>query len=108
MIKIYTDGAARGNPGLAAVGYIIFRGDKLIKKNVKYIGKSTNNIAEYRAVINALRIAPKNKEITLYSDSKLIVNQITGKFKVKKEHQLKINLTPSLFLASLMSAKKRD
>ena len=91
MIKIYTDGAARGNPGPAVVGYVIFKKDKLLKKSARYIGKSTNNIAEYRAVINALRIAPKKKEIVLYSDSKLVVNQITGKFKVKKEHLKKLH-----------------
>ena len=86
MIKIYTDGAARGNPGHAAAGYVIFKDDKLIKKSARYIGRSTNNIAEYRAVINALRAAQKGKGIQLFSDSRLVVNQLNGTFKVKKEH----------------------
>jgi ribonuclease HI len=86
MIKIYTDGAARGNPGHAAAGYVIFKGDKLIKKSAIYIGKATNNVAEYTAMINALRAAPKDNEVEIYSDSRLVVNQLNGNFKVKKEH----------------------
>ncbi len=89
MIKIYTDGAARGNPGPAAVGYVIFKGDKLIKKSARYIGKATNNIAEYQAIISALRVAPK-KPILILSDSRLVMNQLSGKFKVKKEHLKKL------------------
>ncbi len=90
MIKIYTDGAARGNPGPAASGFVMFKGDKLVKKSARYIGRATNNTAEYQAVINALRVAPKDEKILLYSDSKLIINQISGKFKVKKEHLKKL------------------
>ncbi|MCD6576286.1 MAG: ribonuclease HI family protein [Nanoarchaeota archaeon] len=90
MIKIYTDGAARGNPGNAAVGFVMFKGDKLIKKNIRYIGKATNNIAEYTAIINALRTAPRNEKVEIYSDSKLVVNQLNGDFKVKKEHLKKL------------------
>ena len=86
MIKVYTDGAARGNPGHAAAGFVMFEGDKLVKKSAVYIGKATNNIAEYTAVINALRAIPKDEEVKLHSDSRLIVNQLNGNFKVKKEH----------------------
>lgn len=90
MIKIYTDGAARGNPGKAAAGFVVFKGDKLIKKSAKYIGKATNNIAEYSAIINALRAIPRGEKATVYSDSKLVVNQLNGDFKVKKEHLKKL------------------
>ncbi len=90
MIKIYTDGAARGNPGPAASGFVIFDDDKLIKKSAIYIGKATNNIAEYTAVINALRAIPNGEKVILHSDSRLVVNQLNGKFKVKKEHLKKL------------------
>ena len=101
MIKIYTDGAARGNPGPAAAGYVIFKGTTLIKKGTKYIGRSTNNIAEYTAVISALRVAPKNKEVLLCSDSRLVVKQITGEFKVKKPHLKKLYAKAKLLSSKL-------
>ena len=90
LLKIYTDGAARGNPGPAASGFVIFDGDKLIKKSAIYIGKATNNIAEYTAVINALRAIPNGEKVILHSDSRLVVNQLNGIFKVKKEHLKKL------------------
>ena len=101
MIKIYTDGAARGNPGPAASGFVIFRGDKLIKKSAKYIGIATNNIAEYQAIINALRVCPRDEEIKLFSDSKLVVNQLNGKYKVKKEHLKKLYAKAKLLMKEL-------
>ena len=55
-IKIYTDGGARGNPGPAGIGAIFMNVDgAIIKKYSEFIGKSTNNQAEYRAVIFALK-----------------------------------------------------
>ncbi len=94
---IYTDGGARGNPGPAAIGIIInsegFR---------DYIGETTNNVAEYKAVIFALKkslelLGKKSKETTLEInlDSELIANQLKGDYRVKHE-----NLKP-LFLESL-------
>lgn len=91
MIKIYTDGAARGNPGHAAAGYAFFEDNKLIKKGSFYIGKTTNNVAEYTAVIKALERAPKNEELHIFSDSKLIVKQIRSEWKIKKLHLQELN-----------------
>ena len=55
-LKIFTDGGARGNPGPAAVGFLVKNGQgKTLVKAGKYIGKTTNNVAEYRAVIEALK-----------------------------------------------------
>lgn len=85
-LKIYTDGASRGNPGDAAWGYVILDEDENPVTNQSgYIGHSTNNQAEYFAVIRALQ---KAKELTegkvhLYSDSQLLVNQVTGSWEVK-------------------------
>ena len=82
----YIDGASRGNPGEGGVGVFFQNKDRTpIFEAYKYIGKVTNNIAEYKALILALKKAQQlNAEsLTLYSDSQLIVNQVNGKFRVK-------------------------
>jgi len=82
---IYTDGASRDNPGHAAIGYWITDGKKELERKGEYIGVTTNNQAEYRALIEALKQARKYKplEITCYSDSNLMVHQLNGDWKVK-------------------------
>ena len=86
---IYTaniDGAARGNPGPASYGVVIRRPDGTPVESLgKYIGRHTNNVAEYYALIAALDYAAANgiKRLRVHSDSQLIVNQIKGLFKVK-------------------------
>lgn len=83
---IYVDGGARGNPGPAGAGVVIYQQEgKEPKKYFKYLGELTNNQAEYEAVIYALQIAKKFKaeEIDLYLDSKLLVGQLNRKFKIK-------------------------
>ena len=49
-LKIYTDGASRGNPGPGAIAFIIIKGNRILKEHKHYIGKCTNNVAEYRAL----------------------------------------------------------
>lgn len=91
-LEIYTDGGARNNPGPAGIGVVIGN-----KEYAEYIGETTNNIAEYRAVIFALKKAKqllgksklKNTEVIVNIDSQLIVNQLNGKYKIlEKELQL--------------------
>jgi acyl dehydratase/ribonuclease HI len=80
------DGAARGNPGPASYGVVLRRPDgKPLESLGKYIGRHTNNVAEYYALIAALDYAAANgiKRLRVYSDSQLIVNQIKGIYKVK-------------------------
>ena len=80
------DGAARGNPGPAAYGIVIRRPDGATHESLgKYIGRTTNNVAEYYALIAALDYAAASgiKRLRVYSDSQLIVNQIKGLYKVK-------------------------
>ncbi len=84
---IHTDGGARGNPGPGAIGVAVLdEKKKVIKEIGKYIGKSTNNEAEYKAVLEGLRVAKdlKGSEIIFYIDSLLVVSQLNGKFKVKE------------------------
>jgi len=84
---IHTDGGARGNPGPGAIGVVVLdEKKKVIKEIGKYIGKSTNNEAEYKAVIEGLKAAKdlKGSEVVFYIDSLLVVSQLNGKFKVKE------------------------
>jgi ribonuclease HI len=80
------DGAARGNPGPASYGVVIRRPDGTpVEALGKYIGRHTNNVAEYYALIAALDYAVANgiKRLRVHSDSQLIVNQMKGLYKVK-------------------------
>ncbi len=82
--RIFTDGGSRGNPGPAAIGVVV-EFDNKVKKYNKKIGRATNNEAEYKAVIFALKKARALgiKEVAVYSDSELIASQLNRKFKVK-------------------------
>jgi len=84
---IWADGAARGNPGPAAIGATIKdEQGRLIAHISQRIGTTTNNQAEYRAVITALEKAIKLglRQVELRADSELVVKQINGKYRVKK------------------------
>jgi ribonuclease HI len=85
-LKIYTDGASWGNPGPAAIGAVIKdEQQKVLAKVSRYIGDTTNNQAEYQAVIAALKEATRFKadSATLYLDSELVAKQLAGSYKVK-------------------------
>jgi ribonuclease HI len=87
-IRIYTDAASRNNPGKAACSFIFVENKKIFFGFSKYLGKKTNNEAEYEAVILALKEAANQKfiKIKLYSDSELVIKQINGEYKVKQDH----------------------
>lgn len=84
---IFTDGGARGNPGNAAVGIVIQKNKEVIYEIGKYIGFSTNNIAEYTAVKEAFNYListnQERGEIQFFLDSELVVKQLTGVYKIK-------------------------
>lgn len=83
---VYSDGAARGNPGPAAIGvYITDAKGREIATVARGIGPNTNNVAEYSAAIEGLRVAADRgaKRVILRSDSRLLVQQLLGRFKVK-------------------------
>jgi len=90
LLEINTDGGSRGNPGPAGIGvYAASNGHKVFTLS-ETIGETTNNVAEYTAVIRSLEeIASKeifSGKLKYILDSELIVNQITGKYKVKLPH----------------------
>jgi len=98
-LNIYTDGGSRGNPGPAAIGvYCVNKNNTQIFSLSKRIGISTNNHAEYTAIIEALNYIInhdiKAEKIIFFEDSLLVVNQLNGLFKVKDANlnQLKIQI----------------
>lgn len=83
---VYTDGGARGNPGPAGIGAVLYDEQKNIVAEIsEYIGKATNNQAEYKAVIAAITKAKElgAKELDFYLDSELVVKQLNREYKVK-------------------------
>ena len=83
------DGASRGNPGPAGAGAQITDGEGVVLAEVaEGIGRSTNNVAEYTAVIRGLERARElgATDVLLRSDSQLLINQLTGRYRVKTPH----------------------
>jgi ribonuclease HI len=86
VLIVYTDGAARGNPGPAGIGVHITSGDgRTVKTLAEGIGPATNNVAEYRAALAGLRLAAElgARRVLLRADSRLLVEQLAGRFRVK-------------------------
>ncbi|MGC8675963.1 MAG: RNase H family protein [Candidatus Micrarchaeia archaeon] len=108
-LLIYTDGASRGNPGRSASGYSIYtEAYALLKSNVIYNGIATNNEAEYKAIIAALKAAlefGKDTEIELFSDSKLAISQLLGVYKIKSGELKKLNNEAKKLLGEFKSYK---
>jgi pterin-4a-carbinolamine dehydratase len=85
-IKLYADGGSRGNPGPSASGYVLLdMSDNIILEGGVYLGVTTNNQAEYKALKFALQDAQKlqARTVHVFMDSLLVVNQLTGKFKIR-------------------------
>lgn len=89
-LVINTDGASKGNPGPSSYGYIIKnRGGAIVHQEGEQIGVTTNNVAEYTAVLKALEYIFKRfflkvpHKIEVVADSRLVVEQLSGRFKIK-------------------------
>ena len=90
-LLVYSDGGARGNPGPAASAWLAIWQGKLLHQQAEYLGESTNNLAEYQALLSALTWLVNNwpdsaQSARFHLDSQLVVKQLTGEFKVKKTH----------------------
>ncbi|NLK25482.1 MAG: ribonuclease HI family protein [Euryarchaeota archaeon] len=93
-LQVFTDGGSRGNPGPAAFAIVVTDGTgKILKEYARYIGKCTNNEAEYRGAIAALEeaMALGADEVELVSDSQLLVRQVNGQYACRAA-----NLKPHL------------
>jgi ribonuclease HI len=87
LLTINIDGASRGNPGPSGIGVVISReGEKIAEYN-EFIGNSTNNLAEYMALKKALKMAStlEDNEVTILSDSELVVKQRNHYYKVRSK-----------------------
>lgn len=85
-LKIYIDGGSRGNPGPGACATVILdENGAVLKEEGKYLGRCTNNIAEYNGLILALAKALElhGSELQVYSDSELLVKQFSGEYRIK-------------------------
>jgi ribonuclease HI len=98
ILNIYTDGASRGNPGHSGIGVVIFNSDgKEVIKLSRYIGKKTNNEAEYLAIIEACKLIEKFNLINInkcnfFMDSQLVQKQILGEYQIKSKNIAELNL----------------
>ncbi|MBI4656646.1 MAG: ribonuclease HI family protein [Elusimicrobia bacterium] len=92
-IVVYIDGASRGNPGPSACAVAIFDKNRtLIHEEGSYLGKSTNNFAEYSALHLALALSRRfgSENIEIFSDSELLVKQFSGEYKIKDAKLLEL------------------
>src|SRR5271156_6010612 len=87
LLTIHTDGAARGNPGPAAFAFVITRPGQPDDEDSGCLGETTNNIAEYAALVKALERARQlgGRRVVVHSDSELMIKQMRGEYKVKNE-----------------------
>ncbi len=91
--KLFTDGGSRGNPGPSALGYVILgENDSIIHEEGEYLGITTNNQAEYRALKTGLEKALELgiRELDVFADSMLVVNQVNGTWKMKNQELLPV------------------
>lgn len=85
-ITVNVDGGARGNPGPAAIGVVLRDGDGAVLEEVgEPIGRATNNVAEYKALLRGIGMAAEHgaAQLELVGDSELVVRQVEGRYKVK-------------------------
>src|SRR3989344_5123218 len=90
-IIIYTDGGARGNPGPAGAAFVVINNGKILNKSKSFLGKKTNNEAEYLAIVMAFDYLIDNYKneavrIKFYLDSELVARQLSGVYKVKSQN----------------------
>jgi ribonuclease HI len=94
---IYTDGGSRGNPGPSAAAYVIADDrSKLLTQGGIFLGTTTNNVAEYQAVLIGLKAIIQHRQdhplkLHFFGDSELIIRQLSGIYKIKQPHLIKLH-----------------
>lgn len=105
--KLHTDGGSRGNPGAAAIGYLLeITGQESIMHG-EYIGQATNNTAEYTALIKGLEHALEEKvqSIECFLDSELVVRQLQGRYRVKEPNLKLLHQTARDLMSNFKTIK---
>jgi len=106
VLTVYCDGAARGNPGPAGVGVVVEGPDRRALTEVaEGIGVATNNVAEYKAAIEGLRRAAElgAKKVLLRSDSRLLIEQLSGRWRVKNPTLIRLHEEVRALLGAFQS-----
>jgi ribonuclease HI len=86
-MELYTDGGCSPNPGRMAIAALLYDGDREVDRVVEVLGHGTNNVAEYQAIIAGLKMARRHTNtLVCYSDSQLTIQQLQGKWRVRKPH----------------------
>lgn len=107
-LTMYIDGSSSGNPGPAGIGIVIIDQDnRQVGKISSYIGRRTNNFAEYSALIRALKVAIyfKVRVLKIRTDSELVVKQLNGEYKVKNEQIKKLYDEAAKLILSIQQFK---
>lgn len=101
------DGGSRGNPGPAASGFVLEVDGEVILEEGHYLGKATNNEAEYDGLMRGLARAKEFgfASVTVYGDSQLIIRQMTGQYKVRAEHLKSLHLQAKELAGGFSSVK---
>lgn len=106
QLFLSTDGGARGNPGPAALGFVLTDSSgRVVHEEGKYLGETTNNVAEYSALIAGLKTALElgANSVIVRMDSELIVKQMSGEYKIKQPHLQELAKEVRTLLAQLSS-----
>ncbi|MDD4357832.1 MAG: ribonuclease HI family protein [Smithellaceae bacterium] len=109
-MKLFSDGACRGNPGIGGAGAVITDdSDRVLWEGSQYLGQCTNNIAEYQALILGLKgaLVCGYKNLEIYLDSELLANQINGSYKVRNENLKILMQEVRRLLSSFASSEVR-
>ena len=115
-LKTYSDGGARGNPGPAAIGVLICSAEgEILEEHSQTVGDATNNVAEYLAVIEAIKKAKalNADEVECHLDSELVVKQLNGEYRLKHYNMQKLfdevqKLRPSFTRISFAHLKREE
>jgi ribonuclease HI len=106
-LHIHIDGASRGNPGEAGFGIAVEGPDGSPRAELYgYLGRASNNVAEYQALIHALRWARRQgaRSVRVFSDSELVVRQVNGQYKVKHPDMIPLHREATALMRQLESA----
>lgn len=107
-LDIHIDGGSRGNPGDAGFGVQVTTPEGTpVAELYGYLGRATNNVAEYQALIHALRYAAKRgaRRVRIYSDSELVVRQVNGVYKVKHPDMIPLHREATALLRQFAGAR---
>ncbi len=93
MLRIYSDGGSRGNPGKSAFAVVVTRNGEILEEYTEFLGIHTNNYAEYRGLICAISkaLALGDDTVEFVMDSELVIKQMNGEYKVKSPDMKKLN-----------------